>query len=205
MNDRVAGSAELRNAAAGDAAEVAAVHMRCLPESASDFTALGRRIVARFYANVIARGLGTVIVGERSGRMVGFVLVTRDVSALFTRSLLDGPRDLAAFLFRVSPLGLLRAVRNKITSGTAQIPTVPELVYLAVDERFRGQGHGATLMDAAEDWFRRAGISYYELNVDSANPPALGLYLAKGMTIKRSYMKHGLAMHTLSRRLEAGR
>jgi hypothetical protein len=41
--------------------------------------------------------------------------------------------------------------------------------------------------------------------VDSANPPALGLYLAKGMTIKRSYVKHGLAMHTLSKRLEAGR
>ena len=200
-----AGRAELRVAAAGDAAAVAAVHMRCLPEGASDFTALGRRIVARFYANAIARGLGTVIVGERSGELVGFVLVTRDVSALFTKSLLDGPRDLAAFLFRVSPVGLLKAARNKITSGTAQSPTVPELVYLAVDERFRGQGHGATLMEAAEDWFCRAGILYYELNVDSANPPALGLYLAKGMAIKRSYVKHGQAMHTLSKRLEPGR
>ena len=124
--------------------------------------------------------------------LVGFVMITSKGKGLFKESLLSNFRDVLTFMLQASPVGCLKAAWIKIASGTTEIPTVPKLVYIAVDERFRGCGYGATLIDAAEAWFRQEGIGYYELDVHARNPSALSLYLAKGMQIKRSYVKDRL-------------
>jgi ribosomal protein S18 acetylase RimI-like enzyme len=190
-----------RSATRSDAEAVTDIHMRCLPPAVSDFSFLGRRIVERFYINAMARGLGAVAVACDEDEVAGFVLVTRDVNALFTKALLSSPGDVLAFMLQASPIGLLRAVWIKVSSRMTQIPAVPKLVYIAVYDRFRGRGCGAILMDAAEAWFREEGLAYYELDVHAENPSALGLYLSKGMRIKQSYVKNRAQMHTLSKAL----
>jgi GNAT superfamily N-acetyltransferase len=190
-----------RLATTSDAEVVTDIHMRCLPPAVSDFSFLGRRIVERFYVNAMARSLGAVIVACDEDEVAGFVMVTRDVNALFTKALLSSPRDMLAFALRASPIGLLRAAWIKVSSRMTQIPAVPKLVYIAVYDRFRGRGCGAILMDAAEAWFREAGLGHYELDVHAENPSALSLYLGKGMRIKQSYVKNGARMHTLSKAL----
>ena len=184
-----------------DAPALAALHLESLPGEVSDFTPLGAAVVRRFYGNAIARGAAQVYVAPGDGPVVGFAMLTPDISTLFQRSLLAGPADLLRFLLTANPLGLVRAAIAKASSGTATVPAAAELVYLAVSPQARGQGAGAALVDAVHEAFRALGIAAYELNVH-ADTVAARLYLAKGYEITRRYEKSGRAMCTMRRRVE---
>ncbi len=191
-----------RLATPADAAALAALHVESLPGDVSDFTPLGPRVVRRFYANAIARSVATVCVApDTDGTLLGFVVITPDISQLFSRALLAGPGDIASFVFGAHPLGLARAVITRLASGTATVAAVPELVYLGVSGRARGRGVGAALMGAAHDEFRRQGIERYELNVHEGNVAAVKLYLAKGLQVARRYEKGGHAMFNMRKDL----
>ena len=192
-----------RLATSADAPAIAALHLAAFPGSVSDLTPLGGGIVRRFYATALARDLARAILAlEADGTLLGYVLITRDISVMFPGSLLAGLDDVARFLFTVNPAGLASAVWAKLTSGTAQVSAVPELVYLAVSASARGRGVGAMLMDAAYDEFRRMGISRYELNVHADNEPAVKLYVAKGLWVTRRYEKGGHAMLNMSKSVD---
>ena len=192
-----------RFATLADAPAVAALHIETLPGSVSDFTPLGPAVVRRFYANAITRGVAQVCVAPAEGDpIIGFAMLTPDVSALFPRALLAGPADMLRFLFTANPIGLARAAIAKLGSGTAAVAAVPELVYIAVSPRARGQGAGAALVDAVHEAFRAQGVAAYELNVHAENAAAAHLYLAKGYEITRRYEKSGHAMYTMRRRVE---
>lgn len=194
-----------RLATPADAPAIAALHLSAFPGSVSDLTPLGGGLVRLFYANALERGLAHAILAlEADGTLLGYVLITRDISVMFPGSLLAGPADVARFLFTVNPAGFARAVWAKLTSGTAQVSAVPELVYLAVSPAARGRGVGATLMDGAYDEFRRMGISRYELNVHADNEPAVKLYVAKGLWVTRRYEKGGHAMLNMSKSVDPG-
>jgi ribosomal protein S18 acetylase RimI-like enzyme len=191
-----------RVAVPADAPAIAALHMETLPGDVSDFTPLGPGIVRRFYRNAIARGVATVCVAEEEGAPLGFVMITPDISQLFPRSLLAGAGDILAFVLGAHPIGLFRAVVAKFTSGTATVPSVPELVYLGVSARARGKGVGGLLVDAAHEEFRAQRIDSYELNVHCDNPPAVKLYLAKGLVVVRRYEKAGHGLYNMRKRFE---
>ena len=195
-------SVEIRPASPGDAAALAALHAETLPGDVSDFTPLGARVVRRFYANAIARGVARVWVAPGpGGRLDGFVMSTRDIAALFPRALLAGPGDVLRFVLMANPFGLARAALAKLASGTAAVAAVPELVYLAVSPRARGLGLGAALIAAVDQGFRADGIDVYELNVHATNAAAVKLYLGSGFEIARRYTKSGHEMYAMRRRL----
>ena len=52
--------------------------------------------------------------------------------------------------------------------------------YVAVDPVRRTQGHGRTIMNAAEDWLRRAGIAKLQLLVRRQNAKAGAFYQSLG-------------------------
>lgn len=191
-----------RVAVPADAAAIAALHIETLPGDVSDFTPLGPGVVRRFYTNAIARAAATVCLAEEGGAPLGFVMITPDISQLFPRALLAGAGDIVAFVFGANPVGLARAVVAKFTSGTATIPSVPELVYLGVNSSARGKGVGGLLMDAAHDAFRAQRIDSYELNVHSDNAPAVKLYLGKGLVVVRRYEKGGHGMFNMCMQLK---
>ena len=195
-------SPDIRPASPADAAALAALHAETLPGDVSDFTPLGARVVRRFYANAIARGVARVWVAPGSdGTLEGFVMSTRDIAALFPRALLAGPGDILRFVLIANPFGLARAALAKLTSGTAAVAAVPELVYLAVASRARGRGLGAALIAAVDRGFRADGIDVYELNVHATNAAAVKLYLGSGFEIARRYTKSGHEMYAMRRRL----
>jgi len=205
-DDPVRTPATPRLATPADAPALAVLHAETLPGDVSDFTLLGPAVVRRFYANAIARGVASVWVAPAGGAPLGFAMSTSDIAALFPRALLAGPGDMARFVFTANPFGLARAVLAKLSSGTANVAAVPELVYIAVSARARGRGLGAALVDAVHEDFRARGIAEYELNVHAANQPATRLYLAKGFEIVRRYRKSGHDMYAMRRRVEpAGR
>ena len=195
-------SIDIRPASPADAAALAALHAETLPGDVSDFTPLGARVVRRFYANAIARGVARVWVAPGPGGSVaGFVMSTRDIAALFPRALLAGPGDVLRFVLMANPFGLARAALAKLASGTAAVAAVPELVYLAVSPRARGRGLGAALIAAVDEGFRADGIDVYELNVHATNGAAVKLYLGSGFEIARRYTKSGHEMYAMRRRL----
>jgi ribosomal protein S18 acetylase RimI-like enzyme len=140
-------------------------------------------------------------VGEESGRLLGFVMITPDISQLFPRTLLAGTGDIVSFVLTANPIGLAKALLAKLTSGTASVPSVPELVYLGVSGAARGKGVGAALMDAAHAAFAAQGITTYELNVHADNAPAVKLYLGKGLEVTRRYEKGGHGMYNMRKQL----
>jgi ribosomal protein S18 acetylase RimI-like enzyme len=190
-----------RLAVPADAPALAELHMHTLPGDVSDFTPLGRSVVRRFYANAIARGAATVCVAEEAGALVGFVMITPDISQLFARALLAGAGDLARFVLTAHPVGLARALFAKLTSGTASVPAVAELVYLGVGSAARGRGVGGALMDAAHAAFASQGIAAYELNVHCDNTAAVKLYLGRGLEVTRRYVKSGHGMYNMRKQL----
>ncbi len=192
---------EIRTAVPGDAEVLTALHMENLPPSVSDFTQLGGAIVRRFYRNAIARGVGMAYLALEDGVPAGYVLVTANVRDLFNRSLLAGPRDVATFLARANPRGLVGALRTKLSSGTMVIREVPEAVYLVVDPKFRGRRVGPLLMERADAWFRQQALSYYELNAHAGNEAVLKVHFGNGHRIIREYVKDGVRMYTLGKEL----
>ena len=191
-----------RLATLGDAPALAALHMETLPGDVSDFTPLGRSVVQRFYANALSRGAAQVCVAPAEGALVGFAMLTRDISMLFPRALLAGPGDVLRFVLTANPLGLARAAFAKLASGTATVAAVPELVYLAVAPHARGIGAGAALVEAVNEAFRSQGIAAYELNVHASNAAATKLYLSSGFEITRRYVKSGHDMYAMRRRID---
>ena len=195
-------SADIRPAVPADATALAVLHSETLPGDVSDFTPLGPAIVRRFYANAIARGVARVWVAPgEDGALLGFVLSTPDISTLFPRALLAGPGDILRFVLAANPLGLVRAALAKLSSGTAAVAAVPELVYLAVAPGARGRGVGAALVAAVHADFRAQGIAAYELNVHASNAAAVKLYLGSGFEITRRYTKSGHEMFAMQRRV----
>ena len=160
---------------------------------------LGARVVARFYANAISRNAATIIGIESAGEIAGFVMVTDNVKMLFSESLMRDWNDKIAFLAQARFRGLLQAIARKFSSKTLDVASVPELVYIAVDTRFRERGYAKLLLEAADMWFRKSGIERYFLNVHAENTAALRLYLNHGMHVVRSYDKNRRAMHTLEK------
>lgn len=187
-----------RRATPADAPALAALHMETLPGDVSDFTPLGGAVVRRFYRNAITREAATVCVAEEAGQLLGFVMITPDISQLFPRTLLAGFGDIVRFVLTANPFGLARAVIAKFTSGTATVEAVPELVYLGVSRAARGKGVGALLMAAAHEAFRAGGIPRYELNVHADNPSAVKLYEGSGLVVRRRYEKGGHAMYNMT-------
>jgi ribosomal protein S18 acetylase RimI-like enzyme len=52
--------------------------------------------------------------------------------------------------------------------------------YVAVNPEHRGKGHGRAIMDAAENWLRRAGIAKMQLMVRSDNTKVQAFYESIG-------------------------
>ncbi len=192
---------EIRAATPSDAPALAGLHMRNLPPGESEFTQLGARIVERFYANAIARGVGTVFCAAGDGVVGGSVLVTINVRDMFGRALLAGPRDVALFVAGAEPRGLVGALAAKLKSRSIVMPAVAEIVYLMVDPGLRGRRLGTQLTERADAWFTAQAVPFYELNVHADNEPALKIYFANGLRVVRKYLKDGVPTYTLRKDL----
>jgi len=180
-----------------DLDDVVRIHTR---ELVSRLTDLGPRIVKRFYANVLERGIGRLSVGLDEGRVAGFVFSAERVDVLFKNALLAGPADAVRFVFdsrkRALPAFLATSLRWKTEKSALD---VPELVYLAVDRDRRQTGLGGRLIGAAEKYFQDLGAEFYELSVIEKNP-AVVFYRKRGFTVTQRLILGSTAVLRMRRR-----
>lgn len=140
-----------------------------------------RAILEATYAGPVGRGYDGVLVAERSGRVVGTLVIepvyrTAAENRIFERFIINKlglPRVLwAAFL--------LWLLGHNPDNGEAHVTDV------AVAPDAQGEGIGAQLMDAAEQWARDHDRDRLTLWVAANNTPAIRLYEKTGYHIART-------------------
>ena len=104
----------------------------------------------------------------------------------FVQRTLDYPnRKGYTYLYDNKPLGVLQTCREDDQFSM--------LYGIAIDERYRGQGHGKAMLILALDTFF-ASNEYLSLEVDSQNPTAFGLYTQLGFEIEFQVDYHSLIL-----------
>ncbi len=115
-------------------------------------------------------------------------LLLREDAACVQRLLLDPRRTGYLYLYEGKPIGVLQ----QCTEGDK----LTMLHAVAIDEAYRGRGHGKAMLALALDRFFTAGGSI-TLEVDSQNPVAFGLYCALGFEIEFQVDYHALNLSSL--------
>ncbi len=141
-----------------------------------------RAILEATYAGPVKRGYDGVLVAERAGRVVGTLVIEPVYRTV--------PENRAFERFIIGRLGLPRVLwaafllwllGHDAQEGEAHITDV------AVAPDVQGEGIGAQLMDAAEQWARDHDRERLTLWVAANNPAAIRLYEKTGYHIVRTH------------------
>ncbi len=104
----------------------------------------------------------------------------------FIEGILDNPeRKGYLYLYKSKPVGVLHKCR--------QDEQLSMLYGVAIDEKYRAQGHGKAMLTLALDTFF-VSCAYLSLEVDSQNPTAFGLYRDLGFEIDFQVAYHSLIL-----------
>ncbi len=168
---------------AGDIRTVARIHFESLPE---DFLpSLGLHFLdAVYYPAAIRSQHAVTFIARLDGQRVGFVTVAHN-SDRYTNDILKGRYStLASYALGASlrdPMMLIRSfqvVRSALLSKPD--PVKSEIVFIAVDEPFRGRGVGSLLISRAIKYLQNKG--QHECRTKT---------LASNMDVIRVYQKLG--------------
>jgi len=164
-------------------------------EVAKQLAALGAEVLVS--GRDVARGAETVAEIEAAGGRAGFIaaLLERGVpraqaeaheAAAYVAALPDG--------WSTAGAELLALDHGATTVGHLWLRvTEPAWVFsVEVGADHRGEGHGRTLMLAAEDVSRQAGAETLQLNVFAGNTPALRLYESLGYRVTERHFAKSL-------------
>lgn len=179
--------AAIRRMQAPDVARVAAIHHEALPQ---DFLpSLGLRFLERvYYPAALTAGAAHTLVAAIRNEPVGFVTVAHD-SDRFSHEILRGRLHLlAGYALRAAARDgrhLLKslAVLRAALSGSRD-PIAGEIVFIAVDERFRGQGLGRTLVRSALAELASAGVPECRTKTLQRNAGVIRMYEEMGWRVR---------------------
>ncbi len=132
--------------------------------------------------------IGTFI--EADGEYLEMFLQTatsllREEAGFVQRMLNNPERKGYLYLHKNNPIGVLQKCREN--------ENLTMLYGVAIDEKYRGQGHGKAMLILALDYFFDS-CEYLSLEVDSQNPKAFGLYRSLGFEIEFQVDYHSLIL-----------
>lgn len=167
-----------------DLPEVVRIHRNNLPSLINFYTA---DFIRKFYLHHLNKGNETVLVGfKEDGELCGFVFGTSDIEDMFgsftaQNKLYFIKNTLLALLKH--PKYLFYIFQSFVSKGFQKGDSKTQLVYIAVDAKYKGNGVGKKLLEGFEDELRKSQ-NYYELEVEQNNP-ALDFYKSKNFKIIR--------------------
>ncbi|HUP17836.1 MAG TPA: GNAT family N-acetyltransferase [Acidimicrobiia bacterium] len=183
----------IRRAGRSDAAGISRLHMENI--SAGFLSSLGLGFLKRLYGAMIAWPQAVVLVADAGAGPVGFVAGVADTGAFYKHFILRSgvPAGLAALPRLLRSSGFRKAretLRYKDTEEGAGAEVEAELLSMAVDPAFRGQGLGHRLgMELlAEPLIVEAGA--VKVVVGASNSLAIAAYQKMGFVYARSIEIH---------------
>jgi ribosomal protein S18 acetylase RimI-like enzyme len=181
----------VRPGTVADAATAARLHAGRIDEGF--LSRLGPRFLGHLYRRIARSTSSFLIIAERGGTTAGFVAGATDVGALYKQFLLrDGvvaSATSAPQLFRAWRRAL-ETLRHGARPSAADSGPVAELLAVAVDTEFRGQGVGDQLVDAFLRVTRRRGASVAHVVVGRDNRRAVALYERAGFQLVEYFEMH---------------
>jgi len=177
--------------AARHAAEVAELHRTGI--HTGFLSSLGPRFLKQLYRAVPAAPSGFGFVGERDGRILGFIACAERVGAVYKQCLMRRglamgwalvPRALRPSVFR-------RIVETLVYPSKIEDEYPPaEVLSIVAAEAARGTGLAGRLMNAAFDEFRRRGLSQVKVLVWNQNARAKAFYEKCGFVLAGQRSHH---------------
>ncbi|CAK0776101.1 hypothetical protein CCP4SC76_600032 [Gammaproteobacteria bacterium] len=178
-----------------------ALHCEALPGSL--ITGIGEYYVRTFYEYVLWSPLEGIFIEQHDGHLVGMAVVTLSPETLPRRLLMQTPLIRAiiyTFNLRVA-IRLASGLFAQKQTGF-EIPHIPEVLLLAVNESFRNKGIGCCLLRAAEKWLIDKGHEYYYVKTLSAyDNRATSFYLREGFREIGETVHHGLLYTFFTRKI----
>lgn len=192
------------------AADAARLHVEGQPDTF--LTNLGVDALRHIYRVLAtsAEGLGVVAVMPAAvggdileWRMIGFAAATTSTLALYIDVARRFAPAMASEALRASlrkPALLLQGVESALyplrqvgQSSQNSLPSA-ELLAIMVDERWRGAGVGAALLDSLLRLCAARRVHHMEVTVDAANAGARRFYSTQGFVLRSEFRLNGRAM-----------
>lgn len=162
------------------------LHINNLPSSICDLTALGDKVVIKFYYEVLKEKLGYVIKAYDE-EVRGFCLITIDSQKMFNCALArDFKNIIQTFMFSEKK-GFVKVMLKKLLYNSFTTDDLPQLIYIAVDKQYSGKGIGYEMLMYAENIFRELGVKKYSLDVEKNNVYAIKFYMKNKFKVNREY------------------
>lgn len=168
----------------GDHAHIARLHDACLRRSL--LSALGERVVTRYYKFASASQLEVVRVARVDGRIAGACLLSLAPGSLLRRFALHAPWLMATRLGLriVTDRDLRQRLRARIGERDSNPVQLPEVVQIFTDPAQRGRGIGAALLAACEESLRAAGERAYCIHTHrDDNAAGIRFYEREGFSL----------------------
>lgn len=165
--------------------QIALIHKKML--SNSDFLSECNVNFLAYFYNTIAESDSTILITENDGKKVkGFLFFTTDRENYMRNFLTKNFPSILKFSNIYIPL--IRAIIRKVKSE--HVPSYQnELVHIAVDSKFQGQGIGRKLLVELESILKVRNINEYYLQVFGDNLVAVSLYKKMGFETVKLFEK----------------
>jgi len=170
--------------------KLAEIHYKSLPD---DFLpSLGLDFLERvYYPEAIKSEFAVTLVALDRGYPVGFVTVSHN-SRCFMRYILTNKLAILVFFVIRATLRNFRYLTKFVEVAWFLLLSKPdpieaEIVFIAVDEAYRGQGVGKKLVTAAIDYLREKGCNNCRTKTLAHNLGVIRFYEGMGWYVRDSY------------------
>lgn len=167
-----------------DIKQVVNIHKNNLPSLINFYT---HDFIEKFYLHHLQKADDTILVGyKEEGKLHGFVFGTLDINDMFGSFISQNKTYFVTQTFLAllkHPKYLLYIFQSFLAKGFQQGDSTTQLVYVAVEQKYKGSGIGKKLLEGFEQELIKTK-NYYELEVEQNNP-ALQFYKSKGFKVIR--------------------
>jgi ribosomal protein S18 acetylase RimI-like enzyme len=170
-----------------DISSIVWLHTESLPASICDLTALGKKVLNKFYKSVIKDNLGYICIAEENNEIIGFCLITKDSRKLFKQTLSVDFMSLINTVFLSNKVNFFKVSVKKILFRSLITDSRAQLIYIGVSQASIRQGVGQKLLNHIENKFREWKITEYTLDVEKENLRARGFYMKNKFVTQREY------------------
>lgn len=167
-----------------DIPDVVNIHKKNLPSLINFYS---DSFITKFYEHHLDKSDQTILVGFRqNSELCGFVFGTLDIEDMFGSFISNNKlyfikQTLLALMKH--PKYLLYIIQSFFSKAFQQGDSKIQLVYIAVDKKYKGSGIGKNLLEGFENELIKYK-KYYELEVEQNNP-AFEFYKKKGFKTVR--------------------
>lgn len=197
----------IRRAEKKDYIQIAQLHKEGIKKGF--LSSLGMQFLTRLYWAINNEPGAYILVADENGIVAGFISGVVDIQGFYKRILLRRwfhlMAPLVGYLINVSIIKkvvetVLYGLKTKKNESHASECTA-EMLSVAVNNNYRGQGVGKKLVDALENFFKKENVKEYTVVTFSLDNSSNGFYNACNFSFAGTFSHHGNIMNIYNKKL----